>query len=232
MVAMQALSALERVRRRIARPLLHGLRRGMILRRIARVSDARFLGHRLRTEPGVFHPTYFSSSKILAEHLLGRAVRGVRALDMGTGAGPIAVALAAAGAVVTACDVNPRAVALARANAKDNGLAVEVIESDLFAALEGRTFDLIDFNIPFYATEPTTHFERAFRAGKNLETVRRFADGCRLHLAEGGRVVIVFSEDCDRCAIVAAFADATFSLEDERTTRSLLEDFHVVAFRL
>jgi release factor glutamine methyltransferase len=150
---------------------------------------------------------------------------------MGTGAGPIAVALAAAGAVVSACDINPRAVALARANAASNGLDVEVLESDLFSAVPGRRFDLIDFNIPFYPTEPTTHFEAAFRAGKGLGTVRRFADGARDHLAEGGRVVIVFSEDCDRPEILGAFRETGFLLEYERTTRRMLEDFHVASFR-
>jgi len=228
---MLATEVLRAVRRRIARPLLHGLRRPLVLRSLERVSEVRFLGHRLRTEPGVFHPTFFSSSKILAEALVSRDVRGLRALDMGTGTGPIAIALAGAGAVVTACDRNPAAVSLTRANAADNGLTVEVIESDLFAALDGRTFDLIDFNIPFYPTDPTTHFEAAFRAGKNLETVRRFADGCGVHLAAEGQVVIVFSEDCDRVAIFAAFASAGLVVVDERLTRSLLEEFHVVSCR-
>jgi methylase of polypeptide subunit release factors len=68
---------------------------------------------------------------------------------MGTGSGPIAVLAAAAGAVVTAADVNPHAVALARQNLARNGLAGEVLESDVFSALGGRRFDLVCFNIPF-----------------------------------------------------------------------------------
>jgi release factor glutamine methyltransferase len=222
---------MSRIRRGLARPLLHHLRRPLILRRMERPSEVQFLEHRLATAPGVFHPIYFSSSRILAQHLLARGVRSLRILDMGTGAGPIAITLAGAGAVVTACDVNPRAVALARENAARNGVGVEVLLSDLFDALPGRHFDLIDFNIPFYATDPTTHFEAAFRAGKNLETVRSFAQGARLHLALNGRVVIVFSEDCDRPGIVRAFAEAGLYVEHERTTRKMLEDFHIVTFR-
>jgi len=198
---------------------------------MSRASEVQFLGYPLGTQPGVFHPTYFSSSRILAEQLLERSVRGLRVLDMGTGSGPIAIALAAAGAIVTACDRNPEAVALTRENVTRNLLDVVVLESDLFAALEGLSFDLIDFNVPFYPTEPTTHFEAAFRAGNNLETIRRFAAGCAGHLSTNGRVVIVFSEDCDRAAIHRAFADTGFSLADERTKRSLLEDFHVASFR-
>jgi SAM-dependent methyltransferase len=159
------------VRRRIVRPLLHRLRRPIVLRRIARRSEVQFLGHVLSTRPNVFHPTLFSSSQILAEYLVAGSVLGLRVLDMGTGSGAIAIALAAAGAVVTACDRNPDAVALARENARRNHVAVVVLESDLFAALGCESFDLIDFNVPFYETEPTTHFEAAFRAGKDLETI-------------------------------------------------------------
>jgi release factor glutamine methyltransferase len=222
--------ALGLVRRHIARPLVHGLRRPMILREISRVSETRLLGLRFRTEPGVFHPVYFSSSRILAEHLVARAPRGLSLLDMGTGSGAIAVAAAAAGATVTACDVNPRAVALARTNATLN----EVVLSDLFEAeaLDGRRFDLISFNIPFYARDPTTQFEFAFRAGRGFETVRRFAAGCPAHLADAGRIIIVFSEDCDRALTLGAFTDAGLSLEYERVSRKAFELFSVACFRL
>jgi release factor glutamine methyltransferase len=225
--------ALGLVRRQIARPLLHGLRRPMILRQIARVSETRLMGLRLRTEPGVFHPVYFSSSRILAEHIVARAPRGLSVLDMGTGSGAIAISAAAAGATVTACDVNPLAVALARTNANLNRLSVEVIESDLFAApaLEGRLFDLIVFNIPFYPHDPTTHLEHAFRAGRGYETVRRFAAGARPRLSSDGRVIIVFSEDCDRRETLGAFADAGLSLEYERVTNKAFELFSVACFR-
>jgi release factor glutamine methyltransferase len=199
---------------------------------MARPSEVRVLGHRLRTEPGVFHPLYFSSSRILAQHVVERAPRGLRVLDMGTGSGAVAIAAAGVGASVTACDINPSAVALARTNAALNGLTIDVVESDLFTALPSRVFDLIVFNIPFYPTVPSSHFEAAFRAGPTLETVRRFADGSREHLAQGGRVVIIFSEDCDRGAIDCAFEDAGLSFEEQRVTRRMFELFVVASFRL
>jgi len=225
------------VRRRIARPILHGLRRPGILRRMKEPSEVELLGHRLRTSPGVFHPLDFSSSLILARHVaaLVRRETGatpIRLLDMGTGSGAIAISAAAAGATVTACDVNPSAVVLARTNVGLNGLSVEVLESDLFAAIPGRLFDVIVFNIPFYPTEPETHFEAAFRAGKGMRTVHRFAEGARHHLASGGRVIIVFSEDCDHGETLRAFSDVGFRLDDEQVTRRALELFFVASFRL
>jgi len=219
------------LRRRIARPIVNHLRRPYVLKSMSRPSEVRWLGHRLRTAPDVFHPLHFSSSRILAEQILARPLRGLRLLDMGTGAGPIAIAATAAGALVTACDINPHAVALARHNLSLNGLDQDVIESDLFGALAGRVFDLICFNLPFYARDPRTPLEHAFHAGRNLETVRRFVDGCTRHLGQGGRVVVLYSEDCDRGRILDAFRDAGFQMDGVRITRSLLEDFHVAWFR-
>jgi release factor glutamine methyltransferase len=228
MVVARALGA---VRRRIARPFLHGLRRPMLLRRMERASEVRLLGHRLRTDPTVFHPVYFSSSRLLAEHLVARPLRGLSFLDMGTGAGPIAIAAAAAGANVTACDVNPRAVALARENAALNGLQPEIVESNLFAALPNRRFDLICFNIPFYPREPVSALDAAFYAGRELETVRRFAADCAHHLRGDGRVVVIFSEDCDGELILSLFAERGLCLESKYVSRKLLECFHIVWFR-
>jgi len=190
-----------------------------------------FLGHRFRTDPGVFHPVHFSSSRILATCLTERSLRGLRVLDMGTGAGPIAVAAAAHGALVTACDVNPRAVALARENVARNGYEVEVIESDLFGALAGRRFDLICFNVPFFARDPTTLLDAAFDAGRHLETIHRFARECVHHLESNGRVAIIVSEDGDCAAIFEAFAGAGLVLERRRVGRKFLERFYVAWFR-
>jgi release factor glutamine methyltransferase len=63
----------------------------------------------------------------------------VRALDLGAGAGCIAIALAAncPGATITATDVSADALALARENASRNGVAerIEFLQGDGFAAL-------------------------------------------------------------------------------------------------
>jgi release factor glutamine methyltransferase len=222
--------AMSLVRRRIARRLLNNLRRPYVLARMKRASEVRLLGYRLRTDPNVFHPVYFSSSRILVRQLLELPLRGLAVLDVGTGTGPVALAAAALGAVVTACDVNPRAVVLARENSLLNRFQIEVLESDLFTALSGRRFDLICFNLPFYARDPATFFEAAYNAGRNLETIQRFAGGCSDHLTRNGRVIILFSEDCGYARIVRLFTESGLSAEASRVTRSLLEDFHMVRF--
>lgn len=219
------------LRTRIARPMIYRMRRRLVFAGIARASEVHLLGLRLRTDPGVFHPLYFSSSRILAEDILERSLRGLSVLDMGTGTGPIALAAARAGARVTACDVNPRAVAVSRQNSSLNSVQIEVIESDLFTGVSGRRFDIICFNIPFFADDPATHLEAAFNAGRNLETLRRFARGSVEHLQPNGRVAIILSEDCDCNAVLDTFAEAGLEVESRRTTSRLLELFHVVWLR-
>jgi len=83
----------------------------------------------------------------------GRLPQG-RLLDMGTGSGAIAVALAHTrpDALVTALDVSPAALDVARANAQHNGARVRFLQSDWFAALgHDERFDLIASNPPYIA---------------------------------------------------------------------------------
>ncbi|HSS57304.1 MAG TPA: peptide chain release factor N(5)-glutamine methyltransferase [Solirubrobacteraceae bacterium] len=76
-------------------------------------------------------------------------------VDVGTGTGAIALALASRlpAASVTATDLAPGALALARENATANGLAerVELLQGDLLAPVGGRRFDLVASNPPYVA---------------------------------------------------------------------------------
>ncbi len=78
-----------------------------------------------------------------------------RVLDIGTGSGVIAITLALAfpEAMVVASDCSPEALALTRDNAARLGAAdrVQLVESDLFAQIEGL-FDLVISNPPYIPT--------------------------------------------------------------------------------
>lgn len=73
-----------------------------------------------------------------------------RALDLGCGAGSLALVLADHAAEVVATDVSPRAVLLARLNVALNGLDnVTVREGDLFEPVRGERFDRVVAQPPF-----------------------------------------------------------------------------------
>ncbi len=75
-----------------------------------------------------------------------------RVLDLGCGAGAIALLLCRHAVQVVATDINPRAVALARVNVTLNGVDnIEVREGDLFAPVAGEAFDIIAAHPPYIA---------------------------------------------------------------------------------
>jgi release factor glutamine methyltransferase len=92
-------------------------------------------------------------TEIVVERALSH-LRGLDApavLDVGTGTGAIALAIADEhpGARVTAIDVSADALALARENVERTGLAVELCEHDAADGLPGGPYDLVVSNPPY-----------------------------------------------------------------------------------
>ena len=87
--------------------------------------------------------------------VLLRGLDAPAVLDVGTGSGAIALALADEhpGARVTAIDVSPDALALARENVERTGLAVSLAAHDLFSGLPGGPYDLVVSNPPYVEPE-------------------------------------------------------------------------------
>lgn len=153
-------------------------------------------GFDLRIPPGVFHPDLFLSTRLLAEHIQSLPLANRSFLDLGTGSGRIALTAARAGAVVTACDLNPSAVECAARNAIRNELPITSALSDQFDALPGH-FDVIAINPPYYDRDPATPAEHAFLAGEGLRYFQRLFPSLALRVQKGAEVYMVLSEDLD-----------------------------------
>ena len=112
-------------------------------RRLTLRTDARALVPRPETEIVV------ERALAVVEH-----VAGPRVLDVGTGSGAIALAIASerSDARVTATDRSPDALALARENAARLGLDVAFVEADLLDGIAGP-FDLVVSNPPYVLPE-------------------------------------------------------------------------------
>lgn len=135
-----------------------------------------------------------------------------RVLDLGTGSGCIAIAIAAhLGAQVDAVDVSAAALAVARRNVEAHGLAhrVRLFESDLYAALGGRRYDLIVSNPPYVGVESVARLpdeythepQLAFEAGDDgLDIVMRILAGASEHLAPHGVLVCEVGESAELLA--------------------------------
>ena len=109
-------------------------------RRLVLAVDSRVLVPRPETE-------------IVVERCLAllSGVESPRVLDVGTGSGAIALAIADEhpGARVTAIDASADALEVARANRERTGLAVELVEHDLFSGLPDGPWDLVVSNPPY-----------------------------------------------------------------------------------
>jgi release factor glutamine methyltransferase len=130
--------------------------------------------------------------------------RRLLAIDVGTGSGCIACALASerADLDVVAVDVSPAAAAVARENVRALDLAgrVRVVAADLFAGLRDIRADLIVSNPPYLPSalmpelppEVRIHEPRlALDGGSDgLAVIRRIATGARPYLRPSGALVV------------------------------------------
>lgn len=89
--------------------------------------------------------------------LAGYALQGARVLDLGTGPGTQAIALAERGAEVTATDISAVAIEQARARAAARGVELDLrVDDVLDTRLEG-SFELIFDRGCFHSLEPEQH---------------------------------------------------------------------------
>ncbi|MDE2805182.1 MAG: peptide chain release factor N(5)-glutamine methyltransferase [Gemmatimonadota bacterium] len=141
------------------------------------------------------------------------------ALDVGTGSGAIALALAAEGIArsVFATDVSTAALDAARQNAIAAGVdGVEFRGGHLLGPFEGRTFDLVLSNPPYLAeadwlaTEPEIHEWEPRLAmvatESGLGVIRSLIDGLDGFLRPGGWIGLEVG--CEQATPVAALMEA------------------------
>jgi release factor glutamine methyltransferase len=188
------------------------------------------LGHTFAVPPEVYPPHPLG----LAELVRAEVRSGERVLDLGTGSGVNAVVAAAAGADVLAVDVNPVAVGCARANAAANGVAgrVDVRESDVFDAVDGR-FDLVVFDPPFRWFAPRDLWERG-TADENYEALTRFFAEVGERLTPAGRILLGFGTTGDIDYLHELIERAALAVEELRRVEGERDGFPVayVAYRL
>ncbi len=132
------------------------------------------------------------------------AICELRILDIGTGSGAIAVALAhkLPGSQITATDISASALNLARENAARNHVAAQIrfLQGDLLAPVAGEVFDIIVSNPPYVpaadraslAVEVRDHEPtQALFAGDNgLEIFHRLIPAAFDALAPGGFIAL------------------------------------------
>ena len=189
---------------------------GLIERRFAGepmqyiTGEAEFYGLPFRVNRDVLIPR--PETELLVEKAIEMAQRlrppGVkpapRIVDVGTGSGAIAVALARAlpFAEIAATDISAAALAVARANAERNGVAgrIRFLEGDLLDAIGGGSFDFVLSNPPYVPDSDRTTLDvevrdyepaQALFAGEDgMAIYRRLLPAARNALVAGGTLLL------------------------------------------
>ena len=185
--------------------------RELIQRRVAGWPVAYLVGTRdfyllsFEVSPAVLIPRPETETLVLEALGYLKPLTAATVLDLGTGSGCIAISIAhqKKDAHVTAVDVSPDALAVARRNAAKNGVAERItfLQGDLFAPIPaGTTFDLIVSNPPYIAPDEfpslaadvRDHEPRiALEGGSDgLAFYRRIAAGVGPFLKPGGRLLM------------------------------------------
>ena len=168
--------------------------------------EREFYGLDFRVTPAVLIPR--PDTELLVELACERLPRGGSVLDMGTGSGAIAVAIAHArpDAQVSALDASAAALEVARGNAARNGVHVEFLQSDWYAALSlaPRRFDMIVSNPPYivagdrHLSEGDLRFEPVDALtdhADGLSALRTIVAGAPAFLAPGGWLLMEHGYD-------------------------------------
>jgi release factor glutamine methyltransferase len=194
----------------------------LVERRAAGEPVAYLTGHRgfwtleLEVTPDVLVPR--PETELLVELALARLPQGhCRVLDLGTGSGALALAIAAERpeATVDAVDESPAAIAVARRNAGHAGIGnVRFGVGHWFGPVGGRQYHVIVANPPYLAADdphlPALAFEprSALVAGPTgLEALAEIAVAAPAHLRPGGWLLAEHGE-AQGAAVRRLFSDA------------------------
>ena len=146
----------------------------------------------------------YALSKVTAAKPASDPAATPRILDLGTGSGAIALALASElpHAEITATDLSERALQIATLNADQLHMRerIRFLEGDLFAPVASERFDLIVSNPPYVARslpkELSHEPDMALFAGHDgLDVIRRLVAEAGNHLSEGGWLGIELSPE-------------------------------------
>jgi release factor glutamine methyltransferase len=165
--------------------------------------EREFHGLRFEITPDVLIPRH--ETELLVELGMAKLPKGGSILDLGTGSGAIAVSLAHArrDAQVTASDISPDALSLARRNAAAHAVALQFVQSNWFEQIEGR-FDLVISNPPYIAASDPHLMQGDLRfepraaltdVANGMMHISTIVDGAVRHLKPGGWLLLEHGYD-------------------------------------
>lgn len=148
-------------------------------------------------EPTVFPPFITISTKLLLEFIEPLSLKNKTLLELGCGCGIISILAAQKEAIVTATDINDIALSALKKNAETNQVAIEILHSNLFKNLDGKSFDCIIINPPYYPKQPNSMAENAWFCGENFEYFENLFKQLPTFITSENAIYMILSQDCE-----------------------------------
>ena len=184
----------------------------------------------LTIPPGVFHPHYFTSSKLLIQFIESNQVKNKSILELGCGSAITSFVASKKGADATASDISHQVVNNVVLNQKNNEIVFKSICSDLFDDIPLIHFDYILVNPPFYAKNPVLEKEHAWYCGQDFEFFKKLF----LQLNERGIkkcIYMTLSSDCELAKIKNIALEFKYSFHIIKTKKSISEENYLFEIR-
>lgn len=164
------------------------------------VGKADFYGLTLKVTPDVLIPRV-ETEELVDWVLADNSDQPMNVLDIGTGSGAIAIAVKKNRPhwQVTASDISPEAIEVAKQNAKLNHTDIEFVISDVFAKIP-QSFDLIVSNPPYIAKDEQPYMDKSvidnepnlalYAEDEGLAIYKQIAGGVEHHLNPHGKLYL------------------------------------------
>ncbi len=185
-------------------------------------SNITFDGFKLKVLKDVFHPKLFFSSQYFYSFLKDKDFEGKTFLEIGCGSGILSLLAFKKNALVTAGDIDPKAIENTslnfRTNFKDTFQKAEIIESDVFSRLQKKRYDVIAINPPYYFKKVDVNKQLAWYCGENGEYFEKLFSGLHFYMLPASKVYMILADtaETERIRSIAGKYNITFSVADEK----------------
>ncbi len=198
-----------------------------LTRYLSKTRNYSLAGIELEISPGIFHPGFFFSTKLLLNHIRKKDLHNKAVLELGAGSGLLSIYAAKQGAEVFASDISPEAIACLARNRNRNNVSFEIIQSDLFDRITKRKIDLILINPPYYKKKPGSYKEYAWYCGENGEYFQKLFSQLNEYIHDSTEILMVLCDGCD-LQMIRGFASANrFEMVCVQAVNKLIEDNYV-----
>ncbi len=213
--------------KRIVKYIVERTYKPLLVKYLSKTRAYSYKGIVLEVPPDVFHPGFFSSTKILLRYISKEHLEHKKFLEPGAGSGLLSMYAAKKNASVTSTDINPVAIEYLKKNAETNGVKLNIVHSDLFQNLSQERFDVIIINPPYYKKQPVSNTDYGWYCGENGEYFQKLFSQLPAYIHHNTNILMVLCDGCDLKMIERLAGENSFQIECVFTKQTMLEKNYI-----